>query len=82
MAKFAAATKNDAQAKLGARLDTLDAFLDGADVCDVMQVCAYVVARASPDCCDQHLEAEFLRLAREDQHRDEAESGDEAPVRH
>jgi hypothetical protein len=67
MAKFGAATKKDAEAELGTRLDALDAILDGADVYDVMQVCAYVLARVAPDQHRAEFEAEFLRVVHEHQ---------------
>jgi hypothetical protein len=48
-----------------ARLEAIDAILEGADPDDVMLLCALVLARASPLCCAEHqneFEADFLRM--------------------
>lgn len=80
-----------------ARLEAIDAILEGATSHDVMMVCAHALAGATPLCCEHHQDefrAEFLKMLRdfvamekeqEDETEAEADAGDgdaPPPVRH
>jgi hypothetical protein len=48
-----------------ARLEAIEAILEGATPQDAMTLCARILARAAPLCCDQHQDefrSEFLRM--------------------
>jgi hypothetical protein len=85
----------DARAKIAkaeaaafmARLEAIDAILDGAKPSDIMLLAAHVLAGAAL-CCDQHQDefrADFLRMladciaAEEQEEANEAEGDDYAP---
>jgi hypothetical protein len=80
-----------ARAKIGkaeieafkARLDAIDAILQGATAHDVLALCAHALSAAVPDCCEAHqdeFKAEFLRVLGEcvaiRQEQEEAEAGE------
>jgi hypothetical protein len=76
-----------------ARLEALDAILDGAKPSDIMLLAAHALAHAAPLCCDQHqdeFKADFLRkladcIAAEERAEDAAEAeadGDAPPQVH
>ena len=77
-----------------ARLEAIEAILEGANPHDVMMLCAHAIAGAAPLCCDQHqdeFKAEFLRIlgdriALEQAQEDEADADEDGgalpPVRH
>jgi hypothetical protein len=76
-----------------ARMNAIDAILDGASPGDVMLLAATALTNAAPLCCDEHLDefkAEFLRMldscvtvAREREERDaEADDDDASPQVH
>jgi hypothetical protein len=47
-----------------ARLEAIDAILEGAAPHDVLMLCAHVLAEVVPDCCEAHqdeFKADFLR---------------------
>jgi len=47
-----------------ARLEAIDAILDGANPHDAMMLCAHALAAVVPDCCEAHqdeFKAEFLQ---------------------
>ena len=73
-----------------ARMEAIDAILEGADLQDVKLLAAHVIAEIALECSDQPLAAfkdDFLRMvdgfiamARENEERDTVEAdGDEAP---
>ena len=48
-----------------ARLEAIDAILDGANPHDAMMLCAHALAAVTPDCCEAHqneFKAELLRV--------------------
>ena len=77
-----------------ARLEAIEAILEGANPHDVMMLCAHALAGAAQLCCDQHqdeFKAEFLRIlgdriALEQAQEDEADADEDGsalpPVRH
>jgi hypothetical protein len=77
-----------------ARLEAIDAILEGATPHDAMTLCAQIIARVAPLCCEQHqdeFKAEFLRMLSDcialEQEAEVAATADEAggvlpPVRH
>lgn len=67
-----------------ARLEAIDAILQGAQPHDVMMLCAQALASAAPLCCDEHQDefrAEFLRMLRDciamEQEREDEDEADE-----
>jgi hypothetical protein len=63
-----------------ARMEALDAVLEGANPDDIMQLAAHALAEVAPDCCERHLEEfqagflqmvdGFIAVAREDEVQD------------
>ena len=48
-----------------ARLEAIDAILDGANPHDAMMLCAHALAAVAPNCCEAHqdeFKAELLRV--------------------
>ena len=48
-----------------ARLEAIDAILDGANPHDAMMLCAHALAAVAPNCCEAHqdeFKAELLRM--------------------
>jgi hypothetical protein len=78
----------DAEAKaFMARLEALEAILDGAAPHDVMMLCAQALAAVAPDCCEAHEEefrTELLQMLsectemQEEQDAAEADEDDDA----
>jgi hypothetical protein len=71
-----------------ARLEAIDAILDGATPSDIMLLAAHVLAGAAPLCCDPHqdeFKADFLRMladciaAEEQEEAAKAEEDSDAP---
>jgi hypothetical protein len=70
-----------------ARLEAIEAILQGATSHDVLTLCAHALAAVVPDCCDAHQDefrAEFLRVLGEcvavQQEQDAAETDEGADV--
>ena len=69
-----------------ARLEAVDAILEGASPRDVLMVCAHALADAVPLCCEAHqdeFKADFLRalsdcIEMEEQNAAEADGDDDA----
>jgi hypothetical protein len=69
-----------------ARLEAMDAILQGAPPHDVMTLCVHALAEVAPNCCEAHqdeFKAELLRALsdcvaiREEQDADEADGDDD-----
>jgi hypothetical protein len=85
--------KAEAEA-FAARLEAIEDILEGATPQNAMTLCARILARAAPLCCDQHQDefrSEFLRMLGDciavEQETEAAADADEAggalpPVRH
>jgi hypothetical protein len=76
----------DAEAKaFMARLDALDAIMQGATPYEVMRLAAHALAAAVPNCCEAHQDeftADFLQMlgecvAEQQKERDAAEAADD-----
>jgi hypothetical protein len=88
----AKATVADAETKaFMARLEAIDAILQGATPHDVALLCAHVLAGAAPLCCEAHqdeFKADFLRMlgeciaVQQEQAEAEADESDEASPPH
>jgi hypothetical protein len=78
----------DAEAKaFMARLDAIEAILQGATAYDVMMLAAHALAAVVPDCCEAHqdeFKADFLQMLGEcvvvqQQEQDEDEADEDDP---
>jgi hypothetical protein len=72
-----------------ARLDALEAILQGAAPHDVMMLCAHALAAVAPDCCEAHddeFRTELLQMLseciemQEEQDAAEGDEADDAPA--